>query len=111
MARYIGHLCCNGMLGKTGVEILAEGEGVACQVAVHQLGVGGERQAMPDDVPGDDGALHCLTLRFIGLLKVALDQPGAGGPRQALRSTPVSQAGGHCHRVGDEVGEVPLYRL
>ena len=81
---HIGHFRGRGAAAKTGVERLGEGKPETEEIGVHQLGVGGEGQRVPGNIPGEDALLHPFSFRAGGLFQVLVDQPGAGGPDEPL---------------------------
>ena len=105
VAGHVGHFGGNRVPAKSGVQPLRDAQPIVEQLAVHQLGVGGQGQA----VPGDDSIGNGLLQqgRVFALFQVELNKEGAHCPDKIPLAVLVDSPGGG-NGPGDEGVQIPV---
>lgn len=83
----IGHLCADGLVAEAGVERCGEGQCSEDHGGIEHLGLPTEGEGVPRDITSGNGLFHELSLLGSGLFEIFVEEPGAGGPGEAVRSS------------------------
>ncbi len=103
--RHIGHLCGDRCAPKAPIQLGREAQANVEERLVHQLGVGGEWQRVPDDIAGRDARLDLAAPSRVGPLQRLVDQPGAGRPDKAIGAALAQRLGGR-QRLRDKLAKI-----